>query len=299
MNIMKMNPSKRFRCICLAIMLVFTAICIAPFLLMLSASLTDEQALISSGYKFWPQKFSFDTYRYLWGKRDIIGHSYLISIFITLVGTMLNVIFTALFAYPLSRKDFKLRNILAFLIFFTMMFNGGMTASYIIWTRVFHIKNTIWALLLPNLLMGGMNVLMVRNYYTASVPDSILEAARIDGASEMRIFWGILLPLSKPVMITVALFAGMAYWNDWSNGLYYITDTKLQSLSVYLNSLMNNIQLLQQSTLTDGANTSGMNLPTVGARMAIAMIAVLPVLVVFPFVQKQLVKGVVMGGVKG
>lgn len=299
MNIIKMNPSKRFRYICLAIMLIFTAICVAPFLLMLSASVTDEQVLISSGYNFWPKKFSFDTYRYLWARRDIIGRSYLISIFITLVGTLINVVITALFAYPLSRKDFKFRNILAFMIFFTMMFNGGMTASYIIWTRVFHIKNTIWALLLPNLLMGGMNVLMVRNYYTASIPDSILEAARIDGASEMRIFWVILLPLSKPVMITVALFAGMAYWNDWSNGLYYITNTKLQSLSVYLNSLMNNIQLLTQSSLAEGANTSGMNLPTVGVRMAIAMIAVLPVLVVFPFIQKQLVKGVVMGGVKG
>ena len=141
---------------------------------------------------------------------------------------------------------------------------------------------------------------MVRNYYTASIPDSILEAARIDGATEMQIYRKILVPLSKPVMITIALFAGMAYWNDWSNGLYYISEPKLYSINVYLNNLMNNIQMLkQQSSMTEGVNLSGLELPSVGVRMAIAMIAVLPILVIFPFIQGQLVKGVVIGGVKG
>lgn len=296
----RMNSEKRFRYICLAILLIFTAICITPFLLMLAASVTEEQALIKEGYKFWPGAFSFDTYKYLWAKRETIFRAYMISILVTFAGTVVNVVITSLFGYPLSRKDFKWRNVFAFVVFFTMLFNGGMTASYIIWTRTFHIKNTIWALLLPNYLMGGMNVLMVRNYYTASIPDSILEAARIDGATEMQIYTKVLVPLSKPVMITIALFAGIAYWNDWTNGLYYISDPKLYSINVYLNNLMNNIQLLtQQSTLTEGANLAGMNLPSVGVRMAIAMIAVLPVLVIFPFIQGQLVKGVVIGGVKG
>lgn len=296
----RMNSEKRFRYICLAILLIFTAICITPFLLMLAASVTEEQALIKEGYKFWPGAFSFDTYKYLWAKRETIFRAYMISILVTFAGTVVNVVITSLFGYPLSRKDFKWRNVFAFVVFFTMLFNGGMTASYIIWTRTFHIKNTIWALLLPNYLMGGMNVLMVRNYYTASIPDSILEAARIDGATEMQIYTKVLVPLSKPVMITIALFAGIAYWNDWTNGLYYISDPKLYSINIYLNNLMNNIQLLtQQSTLTEGANLAGMNLPSVGVRMAIAMIAVLPVLVIFPFIQGQLVKGVVIGGVKG
>lgn len=296
----RMNSEKRFRYICLTILLVFTAICITPFLLMLAASVTEEQALVREGYKFWPSAFSFDTYKYLWAKRETIFRAYIISILVTFAGTAVNVIITSLFGYPLSRKDFKWRNVFAFVVFFTMLFNGGMTASYIIWTRTFHIKDTIWALLLPNYLMGGMNVLMVRNYYTASIPDSILEAARIDGATEMQIYTKVLVPLSKPVMITIALFAGIAYWNDWTNGLYYISNPKLYSINVYLNNLMNNIQLLtQQSTLTEGANLAGMNLPSVGVRMAIAMIAVLPVLIIFPFIQGQLVKGVVIGGVKG
>ena len=181
-----------------------------------------------------------------------------------------------------------------------MLFNGGMTASYIIWTQTFHIKNTLWALLLPNYLMSGMNVLLVRNYYMGSIPVDILEAARIDGATEMRIYWQVMLPLSKPVIITVALFSGMAYWNDWMNAMYYISNQKLVNINAYLNNLQNNIKLLtMQSSMTEGINLKGLQLPTIGARMAIAVIAVLPILIVFPFVQAQLIKGVVIGGVKG
>ena len=296
----KWDSDRRFRLIALIVMLVWTVICLAPFVLMISASITDEQTLIREGYKVWPQKVNFAAYKYLWAKRDTIFNAYMISIIVTVVGTFTNVLITTLFAYPLARRDFKWRNVFAFVVFFTMLFNGGMTASYIIWTQVFHIRNTIWALIIPNYLMGGMNILLVRNYYTASIPDAILEAARVDGASEMTIYTRIMVPLSKPVMITVALFAGIAYWNDWTNGLYYITDTKLYSINVYLNNLMNNINLLkQQSTLTEGANLSGLDLPSVGVRMAIAMVAVLPVALIFPFIQGQLIKGVVIGGVKG
>ncbi|MDD6678411.1 MAG: carbohydrate ABC transporter permease [Firmicutes bacterium] len=296
----KFDEEKRFKLICAIIMTILAIIAIAPFVLMISASITEENTLIAEGYRFFPKKISFDAYKYLWAKRETIGRAYALSIFVTVVGTAANVIITSLFAYPLSRKDFKFRNGFAFFIFFTMLFNGGMTASYIIWTQIFHIKNSIWALLLPNYLMSGMNVLMVRNYYTSSIPQDILEAARIDGATEMRIYRSVILPLSKPVIITIAVFAGMAYWNDWSNAMYYITNQKLYGINAYLNNLQNNIKLLtMQSSLTEGQNLQGLKLPTVGARMAIAMIAVLPVMVVFPFIQSQLIKGVVIGGVKG
>lgn len=294
------SSEKRFRNVSLVILLILTVVCVLPFILMFSASITDEQALIQDGYRFWPRKVSFATYQYLWAKKETIFRAYGVSILVTGVGTLINVMLTSMFAYPLSRKDFKYRNVFAFLIFFTMLFNGGLTASYIIWTRYMHVKNTIWALLLPNYLMGAMNILLVRNYYTSSIPDAILEAARIDGAAEMQIYTKIMLPLSKPVLITISLFAGIAYWNDWTNGLYYVTDQKLYSINVYLNNLMNNIKMLsQQSSLTEGANLAGLDLPAVGVRMAIAMIAVLPVLLIFPLIQKQLIKGVVVGGVKG
>jgi putative aldouronate transport system permease protein len=271
-----------------------------PFVLMIAASITEENVLIKEGYKFWPSKIDFGAYHYLWAKRETIFGAYGISIFVTAVGTFVNVILTSLFAYPLSRPDFKYRNFFAFFIFFTMLFNGGMTASYIVWTQIFHIKNTIWGLLIPNYLMGAFNVLLVRNYYIASIPDSIVEAARVDGAKELSIYTLIILPLSKPVIITISLFSGMAYWNDWTNGLYYITNTKLYSINVYLNRLMNNIAFLKSSSsLTEGSNLVGLDLPSVGIRMAIAVIAMLPVLIIFPMIQAQLIKGVVIGGVKG
>ena len=295
-----MNSETRFRIGCAMIMGLFALICIAPFILMISASVTSENALYNFGYRFIPKEFSADAYKFMWAKRETIGRAYLVTILITAAGTLVNVIITSMFAYPLSRSDFKPRNIFAFFIFFTMLFNGGMTASYIIWTQTFHIKNTLWALLLPNYLMSGMNVLLVRNYYMGSIPVDILEAARIDGSSETRIYWNIMLPLSKPVIITIALFAGMAYWNDWMNAMYYISNPKLVNINAYLNNLQNNIKLLtMQSSMTEGINLKGLQLPTIGARMAIAVIAVLPVLIVFPFVQAQLIKGVVIGGVKG
>ena len=281
-------------------MLIIAAISAAPFILMISASITEEKTLVAVGYRFIPSKVNIDAYKYLWIKRRTIGRAYGISGFCTLVGTLINVTMTSLFAYPLSRKDFKPRNVFAFFIFFTMLFNGGMTASYIIWSRYMHVKDTIWALLVPSYLMGGMNVLMVRNYYTASIPVDIIEAARIDGATEMRIYTSILVPLSKPVMITIAIVAGMAYWNDWINAQYYITNPKLLGINAYLNQLQNNIKMLQQqSDMLEGTELAGLKLPTVGARMAIAMIAVLPVLIIFPFIQSEIIKGVVIGGVKG
>lgn len=296
----KGNSERRFRNICLLIMVLFALICIMPFVLMLSSSLTDEDILIKEGYKFWPSVFSFESYNYLWAKRDTIFRAYGMSILITALGTAVNVVITSLFAYPLFRKDFKYRNIFAFFVFFAMLFNGGMTASYIIWSNVFHIKNTIWALLLPNNLMGAMNILLVRNYYTASIPQAVLEAARVDGASDMTIYAKIMLPLSRPVVTTIALFAGMVYWNDWINGLYYINETKLYTINVYLNKLMDNIALLKvASTLNEGSQLLTVDLPSVGIRMAIAVVAILPVIIIFPLIQSQLIKGVVIGGVKG
>ncbi len=294
------SSEKRFQTISLMIMLLITVFCLMPFLLMLAASVTDENVLIREGYKFWPSKVNFGAYKYLWAKRETIFSAYGISIFVTAIGTFVNVALTSLFAYPLSRTDFKYRNFFAFFIFFTILFNGGMTASYIIWTQIFHIKNTVWALLVPNYLLGAFNILLVRNYYTASIPASLLEAAKVDGAKELTIYAKIILPLSKPVIITIALFSGMAYWNDWINGLYYITNTKFYSINVYLNRLMNNITFLKSSSsITEGANLAGLDLPSVGIRMSIAVIAILPVLIIFPMIQAQLIKGVVIGGVKG
>ena len=295
-----MRDEKVFHNIALVVMILLAIYCIIPFILMLSVSLSSESSLAQYGYSFWPKEFSFAAYDYLWAKRITIGRCYAMPIIVTVVGTLANLVLTSLFAYPLSRQDFKARNVFAFILFFTVLFNGGLTASYIIWTSVFHVKNTIWALILPGSLMGAMNVLMVRNYFNANIPYSIIEAARLDGANDMRIYAKIMVPLSKPVMTTIGLFAALGYWNNWTNGLYYISDTKLYTIQVYLKKLMDNIAFLKSGdTAAESAALAFKTMPTEGARMAIAIVAILPILLVYPFIQKELVRGMVVGGVKG
>ena len=295
-----MRDEKVFHNIALVVMILLAIYCIVPFILMLSVSLSSESSLAQYGYSFWPKEFSFAAYDYLWAKRITIGRCYAMTIIVTVVGTLANLVRTSLVAYPLSRQDFKARNVFAFILFFTVLFNGGLTASYIIWTSVFHVKNTIWALILPGSLMGAMNVLMVRNYFNANIPYSIIEAARLDGANDMRIYAKIMVPLSKPVMTTIGLFAALGYWNNWTNGLYYISDTKLYTIQVYLKKLMDNIAFLKSGdTAAESAALAFKTMPTEGARMAIAIVAILPILLVYPFIQKELVRGMVVGGVKG
>lgn len=298
-KVTQIKDERGFYQLSLVLMAILAIFCVVPFILMISVSFSSETAL-AHGYKFFPEEFSLSAYSYLWLKRATIFRAYGLTILVTVVGTAVNLLITSLFAYPLSRKDFKYRNLFAFILFFTCLFNGGMTASYIVWTRLFHVKDTIWAYLLPGALMGAMNVLMVRNYYNANIPYAIIEAARIDGANDVRIYTSIMLPLSKPVMTTIGLFAALGYWNNWTNGLYYITDSKLFTIQVYLKKLMDSIQFLKTSDLAnESAMLAAQSLPTESARMAIAIIALLPILCVYPVIQGELIKGMVVGGVKG
>ena len=298
-KVSQIKDERGFYILSLVLMAVLALFCVIPFILMISVSFSSETAL-AHGYKFFPEEFSLSAYSYLWLKRATIFRAYGLTILVTVVGTAVNLLITSLFAYPLSRKDFRYRNIFAFILFFTCLFNGGMTASYIVWTRLFHVKDTIWAYLLPGALMGAMNVLMVRNYYNANIPYAIIEAARIDGANDVKIYTSIMLPLSKPVMTTIGLFAALGYWNNWTNGLYYITDSKLFTIQVYLKKLMDSIQFLKPSDLAnESAMLAAQSLPTESARMAIAIIALLPILCVYPVIQGELIKGMVVGGVKG
>ena len=293
----KMNSEKRFRMICLIILLIFTAICVAPFLLMVAASVTDENALIAEGYRFWPSKFSFNCYKYLWLKRETISRAYLISIFVTVVGTLVNITITSLFAYPLARKDFKWRNTFAFLVFFTMLFNGGLVATYISYVTIFHVKNTIFGLIVPNLLMNAFNIMLVRNYFSHSIPEEIYESARIDGASEFVIFFKLVLPLSVPILATVGLMSGIAYWNDWQNALYYIDDKSLYTVQAVLNAINESVAML--ASLGGTAGASAADLPSTTIRMAVAVVGIFPVLVAYPFFQKYFAAGLMAGSVKG
>lgn len=281
------------------VLMIFIGICsIAPFLLLIMSSVTDEQSLVSNGYSFFPKEYSLYAYKYLLADSTSMVRAYGISILVTAVGTVANLLLTTLYAYPLSRKDLPGRNIFAFYLFFTMLFSGGLVPSYIMWSRTFHINNTIFALIVPNLMLGAFNVIMMRTYFTTNIPDAVIEAARIDGAGEIRILYRIVLPMAMPIMATIGLLVGLAYWNDWQNGLYYLTDDRLFSVQVLLMDIQRNIDSLRRSA-SQGASVSLANLPSTGVRMAITVMGILPIMIIYPFVQKYFVKGIAIGAVKG
>lgn len=293
-----MIESKRFNRFATIFLGILTCLTLLPVLLIVTASFTDETTLLREGYSFFPSKLSTGAYYYIIKQGMMIVRAYGITILTTVVGTGLSVFISAMLAYPMSRSSFKYRNVLAFFVFFTMLFNGGIVPSYIMWTRIFHVKNTIFGLIMPNYLVSAINVILIKNYYANNIPESLVEAAQIDGAGEMKIFYQIMLPLAKPVVATVSLFTGLCYWNDWNNGLYYVDSEKYFSIQLLLMKIMNNIESLKTNT---GLTLSGAmtEVPGTSVRMAMAVIGVLPVLIVYPFIQKYLVKGVVVGAVKG
>lgn len=283
-----------------AINIIFIILCLAcllPFVLLIISSITEEGSLIRNGYSFTPAKISFDAYRYLLVDSTSIVRGYLISVVVTVVGTIANLTLTTLLAYPLSRKDLPGRNGIAFLVFFTMLFNGGLVPSYMMWTQIFHIKNTFAALIVPNLMMGAFYVIMMRTYFTSNIPDAVIEAAWIDGASEFRVLCRIVLPMSVPIIATLALLVGLNYWNDWMNGLYYINKDNMYAIQVLLYQMLMKADFLRSSA--SSGLPVGIQLPAVGIKMAVAVLGSLPMLVVYPFFQRYFVKGIVIGAVKG
>jgi putative aldouronate transport system permease protein len=292
------KDERGFKRFSLFMMLLITLLTFLPFVLMLVSSFTDESTLVKDGYSFFPEKFSLDAYFYIYQNLSTFLRAYGVSIFVTVVGTTISLIITAMIAYPIARKDFKYRNVLAFIVFFTMLFSGGVVPTYIMWTKVFAIQNTIAALIFPNYLLSAFNVFLVVNFFRNNVPVSLIESAQIDGASEMKIFFKIMLPLSVPVLATVGLFTALIYWNDWINALYFISDTKLYGIQNLLINLMNNIQFLNSDSASTALGTNSVTLPSTAVRMAMGVIGILPILLALPFLQKYLIKGVVIGAVK-
>lgn len=280
------------------VMIVLCLLAILPFILLIMASFTDEGVAVTNGYRFWPEKFSTVAYAYIFKEWAQIGHAYLITIIVTVVGTAASVVFTAMFAYGLTVKNIPGLKIVFMLTLFTMLFNGGIVSSYYVYCNAIHIKNTLWALIMPNLMMSAFNIILVKNFINGNVPGELLEAAEMDGAGQFRIFFKIVIPLSVPILATIGLMSAVMYWNDWNNGLYYITESNLYSIQQLLNQMNNNIQYL----VNNAANLSGVdlaNLPGTTIRMAIAVVAILPILCVYPFFQKYFAKGITLGSVKG
>ena len=291
------SQSKAFNIFVHALLVFLILCCVVPFWLLIASSFTSEASLVKNGYSLIPKEFSLAAYKYLWTARGSIGRAYFMSIAISAVGVTGNVLMCILFAYPLSRRELPGRGVFSFLLFFTTLFNGGLVPTYLVYTNIVNVKDSFWGLVVPYLLFNPFLVIMMRTYFTSSIPNEVLEAARIDGASEVRCLTSVVVPMSKPIIATVALMTLIAYWNNWTNGIYFLTTrTDLYGIQNYLNDVMNKAAFLQSHT-TGAINVR--DIPNIGVRMAVAVVAVVPLLILYPFFQKYFVKGVTLGSVKG
>ena len=290
--------NKAFRNTKNVIMVLLTLCCILPFILLIASSFSSEADLTKYGYSFIPRGFTLAAYKYIWAIKENILRAYGMSFLITGIGTVINLVMTLLFAYPLSRKDLPGRKWISFFLFFTMLFNGGFVPTYLIYSNVFHITDTLAAMIVPYLLMNAFYVIMMRTYIMTNVPMEVIEASMIDGANEFQNLARIVVPMSKPIIGTIGLMSAIAYWNNWTNGIYFIQSRRnLYGIQNYLNSVISNVAFLQTHSVGSGIVTA--DLPSISIRMALAVIAIIPVLVAYPFFQKSFVAGITVGSVKG
>ncbi|GIH19376.1 carbohydrate ABC transporter permease [Rugosimonospora africana] len=263
-----------------------------PLFLVVSASFTSEKAISSNGYSLFPSKFSVAAYRYVISDPSQLIQSYGVSILVTFVGTVLSVLVMALLGYVLSRRNFKARRALSFYVLFTMLFGGGLVPSYILMTKYLHLQNTIWALILPNLVIPW-NVLLLRTFFS-QLPEGVLDAARIDGAGEWRTFFRIALPMATPAIATIGMFTMLMYWNDWWLGLLYIDNPALSPVQLWLYHILSSIDSVSQNPIF----ASGGAVPVQSVRMAVAVLAIGPIVAAFVFFQKYFVRGITLGGIR-
>jgi putative aldouronate transport system permease protein len=280
-----------------AVLSVFALLCILPLLLVLGSSFSDELSLLKNGYRIAPLKFSLLAYKMILVGSGSMLHSYLISIFVTCVGTALALVVSVSCAYALSRRTFVLRRFFNLYVVFTLLFSAGLVPWYLVCVQILHLKNSIWALILP-MVVNGFNVLLLRSFM-GQLPEETIESARIDGASEFRILAAIVAPMAVPAIATVGLFYAMAFWNDWWLALLYLDNVpKYYPIQYLLRVLVVNTQFLT-------ANSESMHilgafaLPAEGVKMAACVLAIGPLVVIYPFVQRYFVKGLTLGSVKG
>ena len=280
--------------------LILALICVIPAVLVVSISFSAEQSITDYGYRLIPKIISLDGYGYLLKQGALIIRALGVSLVVTIVGTVLGTLLTTLMGYVLSRPDYKLNGFLTMLVFIPMVFNGGLVSTYFIVSQFLHLKNTLWALILP-LSVSSFNVVICRTFFKTTIPEELIESAKMDGATQFKIFFQIVLPISLPVIATIGLFLCFAYWNDWYQSMLYIDNQRLYSLQALLNAIMTNINMLAQNAATMGASMADLvaNMPKEAARMAIVVIIVLPIACAYPFFQKYFISGLTVGAVKG
>ena len=285
-----------------AIFVILALVCFLPIVFIFIISITDNDVIRQQGYQLFvtAETFSAEAYEYLWSQRLTILNSLWVSICVTAIGTVLGVLLTTVMGYVLSRREHKLNNFLTILIFITMVFGGGMAASYVVNTQILHLKDTIWALILP-LAVSSFNVTISRTFFRNTIPDEVIESARIDGASQWTVFFKIVMPISKPVLATIGLFLAFGYWNDWFQSKLYISSDHLLSLQAMLDRMQSSLDFLTKNptALLGDSGALRASMPQESVRMAIAFVVAVPIACVYPFFQKYFISGLTVGAVKG
>lgn len=281
-------------------LLLYTLFCGLPILLVFISAFSDEKSITQNGFSFFPEKWSMAGVNSVLRYGSQLLTSYGITIFVTVFGTFLGLLVMSMFAYSISRKDFRLSKFLSIYLLIPMLFNGGQLSGYVIFTSYYHLKDSLWLLILP-LCVTTMNVIILRTYIANSIPNELMEAAKIDGAGEYRTFFQITLPLLKPSLAAVGFMMATAYWNDWQNALLYITSDNKKPLQLLLVNIQKSIEfLLNNSNVPASARAAmGGNIPQYSSTMATVLVVIGPIMVVYPFFQKYFVKGLTVGSVKG
>jgi putative aldouronate transport system permease protein len=282
------------------IFIILALICVIPVIVVLSISFSSEDSIRETGYHLLPVALSSEAYAYVVKQGTMILRALGVSALVTVVGTVLGVLLTTSMGYVLSRPTYKLNGFLTWVVFIPMIFNGGLVSSYFINTNLLGLKDSVWALILP-LAVSSFNVIICKTFFKSTIPDGLIESAEIDGASQLRIFFSIILPISLPVIATIGLFLCFSYWNDWFQSMLYIDNQNLYSLQALLNSLMSNVDALAKNAASMGVSYAVLvaTMPKESARMAVAIIIVLPVAFAYPFFQKYFISGLTIGAVKG
>lgn len=281
------------------LLLVIALLCILPGVFVFMISISSEASLAAYGYRLIPDTFSFSAYEFLWNERIAILGALKISTIVTISGTALGVFLTTTMGYVLSRPQYKLKTFFTYVVFIPMIFNGGMAANYVIVANVLGLRDNILSLILP-LAVNSFNVIICKTFFKTTIPDSIVESAKIDGATQTRIFWQIVVPISKPVIATIGLFLAFTYWNDWFQSSLYISDRNLISLQALLNNILTNIQYLAANPSAGLSLVQYKNqMPAESVRMAIAIVIVVPIACVYPFLQRYFISGLTVGAIKG
>lgn len=284
-----------FKAIGYPLIFLFAFFCLIPFLIVIGSSFTSESYIIKNGYTIIPKEWSLESYATIFKSPMAIIRSYGVTIFVTVVGTALNVFLNTMAGYVLQRKDFEWRNKISFYYFFTTLFSGGLMPSYILCVRYLHLKDTIWAMIIP-MIVSVWNILLVKGFM-AGLPFEMTESAKIDGAGDFAIFIKLIWPLSKPVIATITLFTALTFWNDWYHSMLYINDSNLYSLQYQLYKLVNDAKALRQIAAESGMVVD--TVPIESMKMALTVVVTGPIILLYPYVQKYFIKGLTLGAVKG